>query len=344
MSFNFYIPKLKNGGGELTSLALFSALSEQNGKNAVRLVSAYDSNRFAEYDLDLEINFHKKLSLVYLLLKFLWRHRHKPNVHISVLSGLNIIMGINNLFIRTNLFLYEHSDLSKLYFEGDYPKLKIFIRRFLYNISLVGSDALIFVSDTAKRNSTRYFWNINQRKMKVIENPTLDIRDRLKFVDHQTEPTLLIIARNSIEKRLVEGLRYLDRYGSEARIVLVSDSSNGISQENFPNLDIDFYFDLKQVKKLNLASTVLLNFSRVESFSLVIAEWLSVGGRVFSTKEAEINNYWRRYFNFFELDENEPPTAIFETQGLDDKRAAYMGRSIKAVLNDFLALSESLKT
>ena len=42
----------------------------------------------------------------------------------------------------------------------------------------------------------------------------------------------------------------------------------------------------------------------MESFSLVIGEWLQVGGLVFSTKKSACNSIWTKYKGFYKFQEN----------------------------------------
>ena len=84
---------------------------------------------------------------------------------------------------------------------------------------------------------------------------------------------------------------------------VVTNSRGNISGDEFSILDVKYFADLNELPSINKGETLLFNFSIVESFSLVIGEWLATGCSAFSTANAEVNEYWIKYKGFFEFHE-----------------------------------------
>ena len=107
--------------------------------------------------------------------------------------------------------------------------------------------------------------------------------------------------------------------------------------KEFNNLTI--FSDYSFLPNINLRETLLINFSFVESFSLVIAEWLKVKGLVFSTRNSRCNSIWRKFKGFYEFEENDSfINKLFNLKKINssDTRPYFLGRSINDYKNDFL--------
>lgn len=336
MNFNFFIPAIKNGGGEKVTLQIMSELGKSYPKDSIRLISSVDNHHRNSIRVDVKIDFSRKLVTALSIIKFVFSKRcTKNDVNISVLTGMNILLGSINFILRSKLILYEHSDLSKIYNFKNEATWKFQVRKILYNFAILNSKCLIFVSDIAQTNSLKYLWSINHKKVRIVYNPVADISDRVSLVTNNTRNTILIVARHSPEKRIIEGLQYLSEQRFDGRVVIVTDNDDGLKEVKSPTFELNVYSDLCDVELINLSRTVLFNFSLAESFSLIIAEWLKLGGRVASTQNSEINKIWSGYYNFYEFCEYKPHGSIsgfFDFK--DDAREKYTGRAIANTIYD----------
>ena len=102
-------------------------------------------------------------------------------INVSVLSSMNIVTGIINIFTSSHLVFYEHSDLSKLFLDNKKWRFIHYIRRFLYNLAAFGASKIIFVSDNAFRNALPYFLARHHRKMVIVHNPVISLVGRIRF-------------------------------------------------------------------------------------------------------------------------------------------------------------------
>ena len=77
----------------------------------------------------------------------------------------------------------------------------------------------------------------------------------------------------------------------------------------------------------------------MESFSLIIGEWLQAGGLVFSTKNSACNSIWTNYKGFYIFQENENfknQIDILNMKRLSDKRLPFKGKNILKYKKEFL--------
>lgn len=107
-----------------------------------------------------------------------------------------------------------------------------------------------------------------------------------------------------------------------------------------PNLKkVKIYSSYYKLPKLNINETILLNFSLVESFSLIIGEWLQAGGLVFSSQKSACNSIWTNYKGFYKFQENKnfiKQVDILNMKRFYDKRLPFKGKNILKYKNEFL--------
>lgn len=343
MHLKFYLPQYLIGGGELITIALLKSIAEGN-RGITQSLFCQGSNQITTLTPTIlnELNYKNKISLFKkLILSFLsdWA-KHHDTKHIAILSGMIIYTGWINLFFWQKLICIEHSNLGQFYFkEGSYHKR--IMRIFLYNVALLRAEKLIFVSTEAMRDSIIKLWSINRKKATVVRNPIFDIGEKLTLSDRDTGSidSFLIVGRFSPEKRIGEALQFLMSNQLNQRIIIVSniDPETIKKYKSLPNFN--FYSDYSQVPTLSIGNTVLLNFGLVESFSLVIGEWLKAKGRVFSTHGSSCNSIWADSLGFYEFHENidfNSQIIEMESASLKDNRISFCGYDIVDYRDEFL--------
>ena len=338
----FYLPKYLLGGGEIITVHLLKCIAE---KEPGICLSLFCQNSYQVPDLEPtvlnELDYQNKFRLVIkLITSFVISIFEDKDVrHIAILSGMIIYTGLINLCFWQKLICVEHSNLGKFYFkQGNWFKRSL--RIFLYNFALLRADALIFVSDVAMRDSLLKLWPINRKKIIVLSNPILDISEKLNLSKglNNSIDQFLLIGRFSPEKRIEAGLSFLQKNSMDNPIIVVSETNNEIRKNYHKSNNIYFYSNYSKAPVLSLHNTLLLNFGLVESFSLVIGEWLKAGGRVFSVENSSCNSIWKDYKGFYEFTEStdfKSQITEMESASLKDDRAIFYGESIKDYKKNF---------
>jgi glycosyltransferase involved in cell wall biosynthesis len=338
MKIKFILPKLVNGGGEVVTASLINKLREEFKEAEIRLYTESNSNFSGEIDVDGDLKFQNKLLFLRNVFMLLYKSENINTIFISVLSGMNILVGIINVIFNRKLIMYEHSDLSKFYFyKISDTKLNI-LRILLYNVALFSTSKMIFVSDLACRNSSKYFLSCHHKKFCVISNPVYPLSNKIKHYTGSDSYDFIIIGRWSAEKRIGDGLRFLDSLETYYRVLVVTDGADSREIIDLQNLAIDTVPSYDYISSLNLQTTILLNFSQSESFSMVVGEWLASRGLVMSTT-AESSTLWDSYRGFFEFRETKKSfnKALAVTKQ-SDNRELYSGKSTRDHMNEFLSL------
>lgn len=338
------MPKLVNGGGEIVTVMLINALRQVIKGAEIQLYTERNNNFSGKINPDGDLKFKNKFLFLQNICLLLHKGSRSETIIVSVLSGMNILVGIVNLFFHRKFIMYEHSDLSKFYFRKT-PDLKLNIFRiFLYNLALFSVSKIIFVSDIARRNSSKYFLSCHHQKFHVLSNPIYPLNNKIKHCAVSDTYDFIIIGRWSAEKRIGDGLSFLDSLGIFYKVLIVTDGADRKAITDFQNLFIDMVPSYEYISSLNYRTTILLNFSQSESFSMVTGEWLASGGLVMSTT-AESNKLWESYCGFFNFKENEK--SFSETLALTkrtDMRELFLGKNTHDHSNEFLSLIADLMT
>jgi glycosyltransferase involved in cell wall biosynthesis len=338
MKIKFLLPKLVNGGGEIVTVSLINELRLELKKAEIKLYTEQNINFSEKTDIDGDLKFQNKLLFLRNIFMLLYRRHNIETIFVSVLSGMNILAGIINLIFNRKLIMYEHSDLSKFYF-CKVPGVKLNISRILlYNVALFSTSKIIFVSDLACRNSSKYFLRFYHKKFCVISNPVCPLSNRINHCAISDTYDFIIVGRWSAEKRIGDGLRFLDSLETYYKVLVVTDVADSKEITDLRNLAINTVPSYGNVPALNFQKTVLLNFSQSESFSMVIGEWLTSGGLVMSTT-AESNTLWEQYRGFFDFKETKKSfNKSLALTKQSDRRELYSGKSTREHMNEFLSV------
>jgi len=225
-----------------------------------------------------------------------------------VLTKPMIIFGILNIFFKRNIFLYEHADPTLLYFprNGYVNSLKAK----LLKISLKYNKTIV-VTNKVKNNLLNET-TLNNQQLYVVKNPNKKITQKLDNISRTNINRIniyLIIGRDSPEKKLNEAIQYYNSIKSkETSLWIISDT-----ERTFYNIDMHFknYEELNHyVNEANIIyEPILLNFSEVESYSLIIAEFLSAKLTVWSVYSETLADLWSNYYGFY-LIKNVPKNGL----------------------------------
>jgi glycosyltransferase involved in cell wall biosynthesis len=327
--FYFIIPDLEKGGGERVTCEIIKILAKKNCE-----ITVYTESIAPLGDSGTQVNFigmkwSNRIETLHTLIMMFY-FSSKKSVIIPVLTGPILMIGIINIFFRRRVIAYEHSDLEALYLNTSY--FKKIIRKSSIRVALFGTSKYIVVSNYIKRRMNSIF-KYDENRMVVAQNPFTGFLKKISQDQYATKPnnpsakfTAYIIGRFSQEKRIVEAVEYAAKSSGIDRIVVVTDdnlwpskflSAHAISKVSL----INSYDEINSFTPIN---SLLINFSTVESYSLVIAEWLASGLPVFTVSTTNLHELWSNYSGCFFIDEGVPLTLKIIQTALCEKK--FLGR------------------
>lgn len=320
----FIIPDLNKGGGERVTCEIIKALAIKGHTVTVYTKCIEPLGNIANNVNFVEIQWANRLATVVTLFRLLLISPRNSLI-IPVLTGPIILTGILNIIFRQKVIAYEHSDVEALYF--NVSKWKQLIRKLLVWFALQGVHKFVVVSKYIKNRINRIF-HCNENKVVVATNPFKGFLKKINAAQISYEPsankliTAYIIGRFSQEKRITEAVEFVARSSEVDRIIVVTDVSlvltNQLSNNAYTKTKVVKSYD--EILDFNVATSFLINFSRVESFSLVIAEWLASELLVFTVSTPNLFELWSSYNGCFFIDENTPLAKHDIQNAFDQKR------------------------
>lgn len=320
----FIIPDLKKGGGERVTCEIIKALTK---KGFDVFIYTNNSEPLGESSANIKffkLQWNRRLATLFTLFKMLYFSPKNSKI-IPVLTGPIILIGMLNIIFRRQVIAYEHSDIEALYF--NVSNSKKYIRMFLFWIALHGVSKLVVVSNYIKYRICAIL-NYDKNKVFVAKNPFIGFlkkisRAQLVQKSCSEEPifTAYIIGRFSQEKRITEAVEFAAISSGVDRIVVVTDVTysliNQLSNHAVSKIKVLSSFD--EISDFNPSASMLINFSKVESFSLVIAEWLASDLLVFTVQTTNLFELWSDYNGCFFIDESKPLSKNIIQESLNQK-------------------------
>ncbi len=316
----FLIPNLHAGGGEKVTLQIINYLLNRDFNVIVCSNSSVHINAKKKFRFE-KILWGRKIETTLKLYKIL-KNSSSDSIIIPVLTGPIILVGILNIFLKRKVYAYEHSDLIDLYLNTTFIK-KIF-RYSLLKFSFYGISKFFVVNKYLRNKlSERLYFDIN--KIYIAKNPFTKFIKLLQSNQvtkrYKDKYTAYIICRFSPEKRIKEAIYYADKSESIDEIIVITDKKESLLTSVGKIKKLRIYHSYSEISNFNPQKSFLLNFSKVESYSLVIAEWLSSNLMVLSVKSENLYKLWSKYGCFF----------IDEKVDLDMKKIKYfMGKKIRS--------------
>jgi hypothetical protein len=298
-NYCFIVPDLYSGGGEKITNQIIHYLLKHGCKvtictNTLERIY-YENGRYAFK----KIVWQKKLKTLFTILNTM-KKSERETIFIPVLTGPILLVGIINIFFRKKVYAYEHSDLVELYFKTSF--IKKIIRLALFKLAFHGITKLFVVTNYLSLKVSKRL-NIRSDKIFVARNPFNKFISNLKRnqIDKRSSSgfTAYIIGRFSTEKRILEAIYFANNSEGINSIIVVTDRKNELKKLVGKIKKIKIYQSYSEIKNFDYEKSFLLNFSNVESFSLVIAEWLSSGLLVLSVPTENLNKLWSRFNCFF---------------------------------------------
>jgi len=338
----FIVPDLHTGGGERVTFEILKKLN--NNSTTLFSKTTQTERRVLDLIKHKEINWSKKISSLVSIINYLL-FAPKNSVVIVIFTGPYIIMGLINIFLRRNMVAYEHSDINKLYFQGSY--IKILLRKLLFCISNFGIKKIFVVSEDLREEMQSHVC-IKKRKVFLINNPVTPFLKKINYSLPSSSISkgcrAFIIGRNSPEKRIYEAVSFLKRSKLISEIIVVSDNFSNLEDLKCADFKIDFLPSIDEIKEISLRNDFLFNYCKVESYSLVVAEWLASRLKTISVDVESMIKRWGNYAGFFYVKEN-------DIEGLEeiiknfeiDRRQIFLPNSIDSTLDQFLKNCLDLK-
>lgn len=270
------IPDLTTGGGERVTAQMIEELLLRGF--TVHLVADTEQESFGDKNVaSLRPLRWGNFWLRYVVvLKELFRFDNDTPI-LVVLTGPIIAVGLLNIFFKKKVIAYEHSDIEALYLNSGIWKK--FIRLFALRIAVRSIYRIAVVSEFLRDRYPKVV-RCDSEKIKIINNPVTPFLGKLSCIQVDRPErtfTAFIIGRDAKEKRHCEAISLLGNCALVSEIFLVSANCelelDQLSSECRQKLKI--FESLADVEYFNVASTFLFSYSSVESYSLVIGEWLA---------------------------------------------------------------------
>ncbi len=268
------IPDLETGGAERVVLELIGQLSEMGIR--IRLVSdaPFALREKAGVATYRYLNWRRPLHRIFVIASELWRCERNTPV-IAVLTGPLILCGLINLPLRRRVIGYEHSDLEQLYFRCG--ALRRLLRKILLKIALYSLVRLIFVTKYLNMRAPLLL-SCSPNKVAWVPNPVQPFLQKIEAnMSFECDELLdaYIIGRNAPEKRHLQALELLAPIKRVGRIFLIVADTSGLLEKVSPKALTKLQVLPSYAAIRNFThSSFLFSYSAVESYSLVIAEWL----------------------------------------------------------------------
>ena len=305
------IPTLSAGGSERFVSILFSYLDRTRFE--VKLIVLNSTKLFYSLPHTEDIFFLRKKDVRSSLLAILKIIREeKPQVILSTITSLNILLSFIRLFYpRFKLYIRESTILS-IHFKGIRFGL-------LYEIMIVlfyrFSDRIICQSQDMLQDLHNHYY-IRKKKMVVINNPVNPNQFSLKERSSNNRPMLITVARLDGAKGYDRILRSLALLKIDFEYVIVGDfTSNGYNKQwllEFDHLVSELGLNQK-IRRVGVSKTpqdylkqanVYLHGSYYEGFPNALLEAGSVGLPVVSFKSPGIGEILQDGLNGFVVENN----------------------------------------
>jgi glycosyltransferase involved in cell wall biosynthesis len=341
------IPDLTTGGGERVTCQLVEALSERGCR--IRLVSNVPlalRERLALHSYR-HLEWARRMARFVVIGQELIRCGKTSSV-LVVLTGPIIAVGLLNILFNRKVVAYEHSDLEQLYLLERPLKRSL---RFLALSTSLRSIKCIAVVSTYLSERLPLVLGCEPAKVAVVRNPVQPFQQKLNCsvtVGDMNSLTAYVIGRNSPEKRHLEAIELLAKCSRVTGIVLVAKDVDQLCAQfsSQANTKLRIYKSYKDIVCFETSSSFLFSYSFVESYSLVIAEWLASGLTVLSADNEPMRRLWSPWRKCHFV-----PTHCLVTQlemelekaigdGTPDLRPSFEPDTVKTTVEDIWRLLE----
>jgi len=338
------VPDLCTGGGERVTAEIAREL--MSGGRSVFLVTDPSS---IPADLNAlpysDVRWHparSRFKLVPVLARL-----PKECIVLAVLTAPSILAAFVNIFLRRRLVVHEHSDVPSLYFANG-TRLKRFFRYLAFHFVMLSAHRILVPSHGAA-DRLRSAVMFGSNKIAVAPNPVQDFLTKIRnegvsiVEPHRVSLNAFLVGRWSPEKRLVDGVRACIQAQTFEQVVVVTNAAHE-DAAHLTAMGARVYPKYSALGEFCPSTAVLINFSIIESFSLVIGEWLAAGLLVFSVHSDILEREWSAYRGFYFIENDGRNLKDIASQAFDqcskDVRPQFSARSVtetvKAILGDDL--------
>lgn len=287
------IPDLVTGGGERVTRQLIQVLGSRGYQ--IRLVSDVAEQLLTQLPLAgyRRLDWSNRLQRVLIIWDELMRCNRNTPV-LTVLTGPIIVVGMLNLLFGRTVVAHEHSDIEQLYLSTG--GLKRNFRLMALRAALRQVRGVAVVSDYLRERLPRVL-GCDRDKVAVVRNPVQPFLQKLVCDPSKQSSDLLtayIVGRNSREKRHQEAIELLATCLRVGRIVLVARNAHALREQLSPraNAKLLILDCLTEISSFDTCSSFLFSYSAVESYSLVIAEWMASGLAVLTVDSEPMRRLW----------------------------------------------------
>jgi glycosyltransferase involved in cell wall biosynthesis len=276
----FVIPSLAAGGAERI-LSFVAQNLDKNKFDTTLLVTGYKKDTVYQLENLNIVYLNKPRVLKAFFSVFSFLRKYKPNVVVSSIVHLNVLIAFMSPFFRSTKFVAREANVLSVLNKYN-PSSSIFFSKRVITLAYKLVDCIICQSKDMQQDMLNYF-NIPENKTVLINNPITNIFQLKTHLKNEKDPIKFItIGRLSKEKghlRIIEALSQVNfpfKYtiigsGIEKDLIFDTIEKKGLYDK------VEYIKFTKEVDKYLANSDLFLQGSYVEGFPNVLIESCVVG-------------------------------------------------------------------
>jgi glycosyltransferase involved in cell wall biosynthesis len=276
----FVIPSLVAGGAE----RILSFVAENLDKDKFEttlLVAGYKKDTVYQLDNLNIVYFNKPRVLKAFFSIFSYLRKNKPDIVVSSIVHLNVLMAFMSPFFRNTKFVAREANVLSVLKKYN-PSSSIFFSKRFITLAYKLVDIIICQSKDMQLDMLNYF-KIPEKKTVLINNPITNIFELKSHLrDKQNPIKFITIGRLSKEKGHIRIIEALSQVNFPYKYTIIG---NGIEKDNiFDTIEkkgltdkVEYIKFTKEVDKYLAESDLFLQGSYVEGFPNVLIESCVVG-------------------------------------------------------------------
>jgi glycosyltransferase involved in cell wall biosynthesis len=222
------LPSLVAGGAERI-ISFISQNLDSERFNSKLLIAGFEKDNAYNVD-NVDVTYlNKKRVLFAVPLIFLFLLKNRPNVVLSSLSHLNVVMAIMSYFFRKTKFIGREATVlsqdDKIKKDSKPTEKKNFFSfGFLYTNMYDKLDAVVCQSQDMAKDMVKNF-GVSQSKVKIINNPISSLPPLIENKKNSDIKRFITVGRLSIEKGNLRLIRLLSKLTFDYTYTIIGDGN-----------------------------------------------------------------------------------------------------------------------
>ncbi len=277
----FILPSLKAGGAERVLSFLSCSLNKELFSPQL-LVIGFEKDSAYAYPEDVTLFLNKKRSRQAFFDIIIFLIKHKPNIAMSSIGQLNILLGVLGFFFNKTKFVGRIASVTSVRSSYANKRSNWFLGK-LNSIAHKNLDRIICQSEDMSKD-LQVNLKISEKRITLINNPITSIPKQIKTTAHNRKKVQFITVGRLTEvkghERLLHHLSKINAYEFEYTIVgsgHLEEQLKGLVNELELHNKINFISYSSNVYELLVQHDIFLQGSFVEGFPNAALESCVVG-------------------------------------------------------------------